>query len=80
MKTPGEDDIITNSDESKRLPDENPEPLEGVKKDELEIKQPTTEKSSGHKSDEKASPDEKIVNKPATDKKGTNKPENQPPL
>ena len=38
METPKEDDIITNSDESKRLPDENPEPLKGVKKDELEIK------------------------------------------
>lgn len=40
METPKEDDIITNADESKRLPDENPEPLESVKKDELEIKQP----------------------------------------
>ena len=40
METPKEDDIITNADESKRLPDENPEPLEGVKKDEVEIKQP----------------------------------------
>jgi hypothetical protein len=38
METPKEDDIITNADESKRLPDENPEPLEGVKKDELETK------------------------------------------
>lgn len=38
MKDPKEDDIITNADESKRLPDENPEPLEGVKKDETEIK------------------------------------------
>lgn len=38
METPKEDDIITNADESKRLPDENPEPLKGVKKDELEIK------------------------------------------
>ncbi len=36
METPKEDDIITNADESKRLPDENPEPLEGVKKDEVE--------------------------------------------
>ena len=40
METPKEDDMITNADESKRLPDENPEPLEGVKKDEVEIKQP----------------------------------------
>ena len=36
MEMPKEDDIITNADESKRLPDENPEPLEGVKKDEIE--------------------------------------------
>jgi hypothetical protein len=36
METPQEDDIITNADEGKRLPDENPEPLEGVKKDEVE--------------------------------------------
>ncbi len=40
METPKSDDIITNADEGKRLPDENPEPLKGVKKDELEIKQP----------------------------------------
>ncbi len=37
METPKEDDIITNADESKRLPDENPEPLEGVKKEETGI-------------------------------------------
>ncbi|MBX0333986.1 hypothetical protein K3G39_12135 [Pontibacter sp. HSC-14F20] len=37
METPREDDIITNSDESERLPDENPEPLEGVKKEERDI-------------------------------------------
>ncbi|WP_162428504.1 hypothetical protein [Pontibacter pudoricolor] len=43
METPGEDDIITNADEGKRLPDENPEPLEGVKKDEVEIKSPKSE-------------------------------------
>lgn len=36
--TPKEDDFITNADEGKRLPDENPEPLTGVKKDETEIK------------------------------------------
>ncbi|NEM99489.1 hypothetical protein [Pontibacter burrus] len=38
METPKDDDIITNADEGKRLPDENPEPLEGVKKEEQEIK------------------------------------------
>ena len=37
MEAPREDDIITNSDESERLPDENPEPLEGVKKEEHDI-------------------------------------------
>jgi hypothetical protein len=37
MKTPREDDIITNSDESERLPDENPEPLKGMKKEERDI-------------------------------------------
>lgn len=34
---PREEDIITNADESKRLPDENPEPLTGTKKDETDI-------------------------------------------
>ena len=34
MKTPREDDFITNSDESKVVPDENPEPLKGTKTDE----------------------------------------------
>lgn len=34
MEMPKDDEIITNADESKRLPDENPEPLEGMKKDE----------------------------------------------
>ncbi|MBC5994808.1 hypothetical protein [Pontibacter cellulosilyticus] len=38
MENPKEDDIITNADEGKRLPDENPEPLKGVKKDEVETK------------------------------------------
>ena len=38
METPKDDDIITNADEGKRLPEENPEPLEGVKKEEQEIK------------------------------------------
>ncbi|WP_439880531.1 hypothetical protein ACSX1A_15395 [Pontibacter sp. MBLB2868] len=37
METPKEDDIITNADESKRLPDENPEPLLGTKKKEVDI-------------------------------------------
>jgi hypothetical protein len=37
METPKEDDIITNADESKRLPDENPEPLTGTKKSEVDI-------------------------------------------
>lgn len=35
--TPKEDDIITNADEGKRLPDENPEPLTGTKKQEVDI-------------------------------------------
>jgi len=35
MELPREDDFITNADEGKRLPDENPEPLEGVKKEEV---------------------------------------------
>jgi len=33
MEAPKDDSIITNSDESKRLPDENPEPLTGMKKE-----------------------------------------------
>ncbi|MFD2512784.1 hypothetical protein ACFSRY_02790 [Pontibacter locisalis] len=37
METPKDDDFITNADESKRLPDENPEPLTGVKKKEVDI-------------------------------------------
>jgi hypothetical protein len=37
METPQEDEIITNADESKRLPDENPEPLTGIKKQEVDI-------------------------------------------
>lgn len=37
MEAPKEDDIITNADESKRLPDENPEPLTGTKKEEVDI-------------------------------------------
>ncbi|AKD05520.1 hypothetical protein PKOR_04700 [Pontibacter korlensis] len=37
METPNEKDIITNADESKRLPDENPEPLTGTKKKETDI-------------------------------------------
>ncbi|WP_162053580.1 hypothetical protein [Pontibacter pamirensis] len=37
--TPKDDNIITNSDESKRLPDENPEPLTGMKKEETDIEE-----------------------------------------
>jgi hypothetical protein len=37
MKTPKEDDIITNSDESRRLPDEAPEPLTGTKMESHDI-------------------------------------------
>jgi hypothetical protein len=37
METPREDDYITNSEESERLPEENPEPLEGLKKEEHDI-------------------------------------------
>lgn len=33
------DDIVTNSDENKRLPDDNPEPLEGVKMDHLDTEE-----------------------------------------
>ncbi|MDX5482867.1 MAG: hypothetical protein LPK07_14400 [Hymenobacteraceae bacterium] len=40
MKTPKEEDIITNADESKRLPDENPEPLKGAQKEEVDIERP----------------------------------------
>lgn len=37
METPREDDFITNSEESDRLPDENPEPLEGTKTEDHDI-------------------------------------------
>ena len=37
-KNPDDKDQITNSDESKKLPDDNPEPLEGIKTDELDLK------------------------------------------
>lgn len=37
MDIPKDDSIITNADESKRLPDENPEPLTGTKKEEVDI-------------------------------------------
>ncbi|MEJ8803627.1 hypothetical protein [Pontibacter sp. H249] len=37
MEMPKDDDIITNADESKKLPDENPEPLTGTKKKETDI-------------------------------------------
>lgn len=36
MYTP-EDDIITNSDESRKLPDSNPEPLGNIKKEESNL-------------------------------------------
>lgn len=35
-ENPFEKDKITNSDESKRLPDDNPEPVEGMKTDNLD--------------------------------------------
>ena len=35
---PDDKDQITNSDESKKLPDDNPEPLEGIKTDDLDLK------------------------------------------
>jgi len=37
METPKEEDIITNEDESKRLPDENPEILTGTKMEDHDI-------------------------------------------
>jgi len=37
MEAPKDDSIITNADESKRLPDENPEPLTGAKKEGVDI-------------------------------------------
>ena len=37
-KNPDDKDQITNSDESKKLPDDNPEPLEGIKTDDLDLK------------------------------------------
>ena len=37
-KNPDENDQMTNSDESKKLPDDNPEPLEGIKTDDLDLK------------------------------------------
>lgn len=36
---PLSDDIVTNSDENKRLPDDNPEPLESVKMDKLDTEE-----------------------------------------
>ncbi|CAN5894839.1 hypothetical protein BH24BAC1_BH24BAC1_29530 [soil metagenome] len=36
---PLQEDIVTNSDENKKLPDDNPEPLEGVKMDELDTEE-----------------------------------------
>ncbi|MBF9255294.1 hypothetical protein I2I11_18495 [Pontibacter sp. 172403-2] len=37
METPKDNSIVTNADESKRLPDENPEPLKGMKKEGVDI-------------------------------------------
>lgn len=51
MNAPREDDIITNSDESERLPDENPEPLEGIKKEERDIILPNPEEKKQEKRD-----------------------------
>ena len=38
FQDPDDKDQITNADESKRLPDDNPEPLEDIKTDELDLK------------------------------------------
>jgi hypothetical protein len=38
LPNPDDKDQITNADESKRLPDDNPEPLEDIKTDELDLK------------------------------------------
>ncbi|MFC5271802.1 hypothetical protein [Adhaeribacter terreus] len=38
LNNPDDKDQITNADESKRLPDDNPEPLEDIKTDELDLK------------------------------------------
>lgn len=43
METPRDDDFITNSEESERLPDENPEPLESTKTEEHDILDPEPE-------------------------------------
>ncbi|WP_187264493.1 hypothetical protein [Pontibacter beigongshangensis] len=49
MEAPRDDDFITNSDESKVVPDDNPEPLEGIKTDEPDK---TADNNSGNKSEE----------------------------
>jgi hypothetical protein len=36
-QNPDEKDQITNADESKKLPDDSPEPLEGTKTDDLDL-------------------------------------------
>lgn len=36
---PIDEDIVTNSDKNKRLPDDNPEPLEGMKADEFDTEE-----------------------------------------
>ncbi len=48
MYTPKEENIITNSDESRRLPDENPEPLEGMKKEESNLLEAEQKKKEGN--------------------------------
>jgi hypothetical protein len=61
MQALPEDDIITNSDESRRLPDENPEPLEGVKQEESNLieEKPEVEKKEGKQDlKKKQEPDE----------------------
>ena len=52
MSIPQEDDIITNADESRKLPEENPEPLAGTKKEESNLLE------------EKSKSEEEPVNKP----------------
>ncbi|GHA67110.1 hypothetical protein [Pontibacter akesuensis] len=48
--TPRQDDFITNSDESRRLPDDNPEPLTGIKKRKVDSfdKEPEGKEEAGN--------------------------------
>ncbi|MFT2009150.1 hypothetical protein ACMA1I_10785 [Pontibacter sp. 13R65] len=50
MEAPRDDDFITNSDESKVVPDDNPEPLEGIKTDEPDTDPDTDKKEEDNKS------------------------------